>query len=257
MSKEDSVSSPPSTELLTGVCLLPPEADSTPTIYFHALEGHQAPTTLRLQGTISRCSVIVLVDSSSTHNFLQTRLARYLGLSIEPSHYLNDRFPIPTVDELLDELGGTTVFSKLDLRARYYQLLVHSEDVHKTNFRTHEGYYEFLVMPFVSSNAPSSFQAEINTIFYPVLQKFVLVFFDDVLIYSSSWKAHLHHLTRALQILRNHAFYAKQSKCEFGQSLLTYLGHIVLAQGVAMDPTKTRPFNVGLLLQIANNYGAS
>ncbi|XP_043725770.1 uncharacterized protein LOC122672345 [Telopea speciosissima] len=129
---------------------------------------------------------------------------------------IKDRFPIPTVDELLDELQGAQYFSKLDLCSGYYQILVHPTDVHKTAFRTHEGRYEFHVMPFGLSNAPSTFQATMKSVFRPFLRQFVLVFFDDILV---------------LQVLHSHKLHAKLSKCAFGQLSIDYLGHRVSAQG--------------------------
>lgn len=126
---------------------------------------------------------------------------------------IKDRFPIPTIDELLDEHGGARWFSKLDLLKGYHQILMASADVSKTALRTHHGHYEFLVMPFGLCNTPSSFQATMNTTFVPYLRKFIIVFFYDILIYSKSFSEHLTHLNLAFQTLRDYSFFLKLSKC--------------------------------------------
>ncbi|GJP81079.1 hypothetical protein CLOP_g11257 [Closterium sp. NIES-67] len=135
-------------------------------------------------------------------------------------------------------LQGATVFSKLDLRSGYWQIRMADDSVHKTAFRTRYGSYEYLVMPFRLTNAPATFQAEMNHILRPLLDECVVVYLDDILIYSRGMQKHVEHLRRVFGILRQERFYVKLSKSDFALEKVQFLGHIVSAQGVHVDPKK-------------------
>lgn len=151
---------------------------------------------------------------------------------------IKNRYPLPRIDDLFDQLQGASVFSKIDLRSRYHQLKIKQDDIPKTAFRTRYGHFEFLVMPFGLTNAPAAFMDMMNRIFQPYLDRFVVVFIDDILVYSKNKKDHEEHLKIILQTLREKQLYAKFKKCEFWLDQVSFLGHIISREGVSVDPVK-------------------
>ncbi|WVZ85064.1 hypothetical protein U9M48_032026 [Paspalum notatum var. saurae] len=151
---------------------------------------------------------------------------------------IKNKYPPPHIDILFDQLGGATVFSKIDLRSGYHQIKVREEDIPKTAFSTRYGLYEYLVMSFGLTNAPAFFMYLMNSVFMNELDKFVVVFIDDILVYSKNEKEHEEHLRIVLSRLREHKLYAKFSKCAFWLKEVAFLGHILSAKGVAVDPSK-------------------
>ncbi|KAI3797797.1 hypothetical protein L1987_33060 [Smallanthus sonchifolius] len=151
---------------------------------------------------------------------------------------IKNRYPLPRIDDLFDQLQGSTCFSKIDLRSGYHQLRVQEDDIPKTAFRTWYGHYEFMVMPFGLTNAPVVFLDLMNRVCKPYLDKFVIVFIDDILIYSKTKADHEQHLRLVLDLLRKEQLYAKFSKCEFWLKEVQFLGHIVNDKGIHVDPAK-------------------
>ncbi|KAL0559053.1 hypothetical protein IC582_003642 [Cucumis melo] len=164
---------------------------------------------------------------------------------------VKNRYPLPRIDDLFDQLQGATVFSKIDLRSGYHQLRIKDGDVPKTAFRSRYGHYEFIVMSFGLTNAPAVFMDLMNRVFREFLDTFVIMFIDDILIYSKTEAEHEEHLRIVLQTLRDNKLYAKFSKCEFWLKQVSFLGHVVSKAGVSVDPAKieavtgwTRPSTV-------------
>ena len=140
---------------------------------------------------------------------------------------VKNKYPLPRIDDFLDQLKGASVFSKIDMRSGYWQLRVEEASIPKTAFRTRYKHYEFIVMPFGLTNAPAAFMSLMNKIFQQYLDQFIIVFIDDILIYSKNQEDHKLHLRLALQVLREKQLYAKFSKCEFWMEEIAFLGHVV------------------------------
>ena len=151
---------------------------------------------------------------------------------------IRNQYPLSRIAELFDQLQGSRVYSKIDLRSGYHQLRVQESDVPKTAFRTRYGHYEFLVMPFGLTNSPAAFMDLMNRVFQPYLDRFVIVFIDDILVYSGSSEEHSKHLRIVLQTLRERQLYVKLSKCQFWLDRVAFLGHVISVEGVSVDPKK-------------------
>jgi hypothetical protein len=154
---------------------------------------------------------------------------------------IKNKFPIPIIEDLLEELHGAKYFSKIDLRSGYHQVRMKPNDIGKTDFSTHLGNYEFVVMPFGLTNAPATFQALRNKILAPYLRKMALVFFDYILIYRKTLQEQKQHLTKILQLLRSNQLFAKMSKCEFAKERLIIWGTLSLQMGWQQTQSRFKP----------------
>ncbi|GJW70574.1 putative reverse transcriptase domain-containing protein [Tanacetum coccineum] len=153
---------------------------------------------------------------------------------------IKNRYPLPRIDDLFDQLQGSSVYSKINLRSGYHQLRVRDEDIPKTIFRTRYIHYEFQVMPFGLTNAPAVFMDLMNRVRKPYLDKFIIVFIDDILIYSRNEEDHANHLKIILKLLRKEKLYAKFSKCDFWIRMVQFLRHLIDSQGLHVDPAKIK-----------------
>ncbi|GKB32911.1 putative reverse transcriptase domain-containing protein [Tanacetum coccineum] len=177
---------------------------------------------------------------------------------------IKNRYPLPRIDDLFDQLQGSSVYSKIDLRLGYHQLRVRDEDIPKTAFRTRYEHYEFQMMPFGLTNAPAVFMDLMNRVCKPYLDKFVIVLIDDILIYSRNKEEHANHLRIILELLKKEKLYAKFSKCDFWIRIVQFLGHLIDSQGLHVDPAKieavknwaypTTPTEIRQFLGLASYY---
>ena len=156
---------------------------------------------------------------------------------------IKNKYPLPRIDDLFDQLQGAAIFSKIDLRSGYHQLKIKEVDIPKTAFSTRYGHYEFLVMPFGLTNAPAAFMDLMNRVFKEFLDKFVIVFIDDILVYSRTKEEHAAHLTQVLEVLKVKQLYAKFKKCEFWLDRVVFLGHVISGAGISVDPSKVEAIN--------------
>jgi hypothetical protein len=153
---------------------------------------------------------------------------------------IKNKYPLPNIDVLFDQLVRAKVFSKIDLRSGYHQIKIRASDIPKTAFSTRYGLYECLVMSFGLTNVPAYFMYLMNSVFMPELDKFMVVFIDDILVYSKNEAEHAKHLRTVLQRLREHRLYAKLSKCDFWLKEIKFLGHTISKGGIAIDPDKVQ-----------------
>ncbi|KAK1641824.1 hypothetical protein QYE76_059629 [Lolium multiflorum] len=207
--------------------------------HMNAEEAQEAPDVVLAKGLIRPSaspwrSPVLFVDKKDGANRLCMDYRKLNDVTIK------NKYPLPKIEDLFDQLTGARVFSKIDLRTGYHQLKIRATDIPKTAFTTRYGLYEYNVMSFGLTNAPAYFMNLMNKIFMNFLDKFVVVFIDDILVYSKSEEEHEQHLEIVLETLRQHKLYAKFSKCEFWLEEVGFLGHILSAGGIAVDPAKIK-----------------
>jgi hypothetical protein len=151
---------------------------------------------------------------------------------------VKNRYPLPRIDDLLDQLKNFVYFTKLDLRSGYHQIRVAEQDAWKISFKTKQGLFEWLVMSFGLCNAPTTFMRVMNDVFMPFMDDFLIVYLDDILVFNRTWDEHVRHVKQVLDTLQREKLYVKMSKCEFGKTALVYLGHIVGGGQLQIDPSK-------------------
>ncbi|MCO5605638.1 hypothetical protein L7F22_059821 [Adiantum nelumboides] len=153
---------------------------------------------------------------------------------------IKNKYPLPHIDELLSQLSGATIFSKIDLRSGYHQIRIKAKDIPKTAFRARYGHYEFTVLAFGLGNAPATFMCLMNSIFHPYLDDFILVFLDDIFVYSKNEKDRPLHLKKTFEVLRAHKLYAKASKCSFAKDQIVDLERVISKEGIHIDLDKVK-----------------